>query len=170
MNLLHSLHREIFHPQLKFRKAWISNKMNGFRMQILLIYFLMRTDILSNQTTASQIDLTFKKPSRRFVLKLYYMLSQRRDLQKIWGWTEASHCKRATSLCSKPTCVFDDWTSQWISTHNSCWLLAGGPYWPCAWPNGASPIFIFRSKKDIMTLSFIVSICVYVKAPGWNRC
>lgn len=115
------------------------------------------------QSTASQTDLTFQMPSRRFVLKLFYMLCQRCDLQTVRGRTEASHWRRATSLCSKPTCVSDGWRSQWISTPNSCWLLAGGPYWPCAWLNGASPIFKCRSRGDIMTLSFIVSICVHMK-------
>lgn len=99
-------------------------------------------------------------PSRRFVLKLYYMLCQRCDLQTIWGRTEAAHCRRATSLCSKPACVSDGWRSQWISTPNSCWLLAGGP---CAWLNGASPIFKCGSRGDHMTLSFIMSICAYMK-------
>lgn len=54
-----------------------------------------------------------------------------------------------------------------LSTPNSCWLLAPGPHWLCAWPNGASAIFKYRSsvtaRGDIITLSFIVSMCVYMK-------
>lgn len=54
-----------------------------------------------------------------------------------------------------------------LSTPNSCWLLAAGPHWLCAWPNGASTIFKYRSSMmawgDIITLSFIVSMCVYMK-------
>lgn len=70
-------------------------------------------DIHSKKTTASQTNLPFKKPSRWFVLKLYCTLCQGCDLQKIWGRTEASHCRRATSVSSKPACVVDGWRSQW---------------------------------------------------------